>query len=457
MTLAQDLADFVHRTETLPGPSRDMAIRAMSDLMTAAVAGFESPGGRSARRAGERIWGAGPASVWFSSTRATVPGAGFANAAAASMLDLDDGHRAAAGHPGACIIPAVLATAEACGADAERVLTAIALGYEVAIRVAASRDLSCLDTLVTGPWCGQGAAAAAAWLRRLPSRQIAQAMAIAGVSAPNLAAVAYSREMGNHVKEGIPWATATGLSAVDLAATGFTAPLDLWDNETLYDPTRLTAGLGQDWMIDSTYFKPYGCCRWAHAAIDGLIGLQAETGVRAADIASIRVHTFARALKLNNDLAPETLEAAQYSVPFCLALAAVRGVEALLPLTATALADREVLDLARRVRITIDPALDAMFSRAVPARVELDTTAGRLTRTITDPLGEPGNPMTRSDLATKFTTATDGLIDPGSAALLTRALERLDVGELQPLLAALAAPLKPEEPAQTPGSMVQNA
>ena len=211
MAIAQELAEFVSETTTVPQATREMAVSAVFDLITAAIAGHESQGGRAARSAAQAIWGIGEATAWFSPARLTVPGAAFANSAVSSMLDLDDGHRAAAGHPGACIIPAVLATAETNGADADRVLMAIALGYEIAIRVAAARDMDSLDTLVSGPWCGQGAAAATGWLRSLPPSQIAQAIAIAGSTAPNLAAVAYSQIMGNHVKEGIPWATATGL------------------------------------------------------------------------------------------------------------------------------------------------------------------------------------------------------------------------------------------------------
>ena len=373
------------------------------------------------------------------------------------MLDLDDGHRAAAGHPGACIIPAALATAEAYGGDAEAVLTAIALGYEIAVRVAAARDLERLDTLVTGPWCGQGAAAAAGWLRGLPPERLAQALAIAGSSAPNLRAIAYSRVMGNHVKEGIPWATATGLAAVDLAAAGSTGPLDLWDKKAHYDPGQLTAALGEAWRIDGIYFKPYSCCRWAHAAIDALVSLQSEHAIPAAAIETIEVRTFRRTLTLNNDLAPASLEAAQYSLPFCLALAAVRGPEALLPLSETALADKAALALARRVELKIDPALDAMFPAAVPARLELTTADGRLARTITHPKGEASNPMSRRDLLTKFAAATAGSIDSTPAAALTAAIECLDGGELRPLAAALARPLRTADAMPATGLAVQNA
>ncbi len=457
MTIARQLADFASDIRTVPSATREMAVSATLDLMTAAVAGYESPGGRSARHAARSTWGPGPATTWFSQTRLTVPGAAFANAAVASMLDLDDGHREAAGHPGACIIPAVLATAECHGADADRALTAMALGYETAVRIAAARDLKNLDTLVTGPWCGQGAAMAAGWLRNLPPAQLAQSVAVAGASAPNLAAVAYSSVMGNHVKEGIPWATATGLAAVELAASGFTGPLDLFDNEELYDPTKLTGGLGESWRIDTTYFKPYSCCRWAHAAIDAWLELAAAHPIEPSAVEEIEVHTFGRVFRLNNDLAPANLEAAQYSVPYCLALVALRGVGALLPLTERSLGDPDVEALARKVRLTLDPEFDDMFSEAVPARLRLTTPDGQFTRTVVAPRGEAANPMTREDLRTKFETATEGLLDAALASTFLSAIESLDAGDIRPLLAVLARPFDHTSVQQAPGLTVQSA
>ena len=457
MTIAQELAHFVSETKSIPRATREMAVSAVFDLMTAAVAGYDSPGGRSARHAARTIWGIGDAAIWFSSARLTVPGAAFANSAVASILDLDDGHRAAAGHPGACIIPAVLATAETYGADADRILTAIALGYEIAIRIAAARDMDSLDTLVTGPWCGQGAAVAAGWLRNLSPSQIAQAIAIAGSTAPNLSAVAYSQIMGNHVKEGIPWATATGLSAVDLAQVGFTGPLDLFDNEAFYNAVSLSGSLGESWLIDSIYFKPYSCCRWAHAAIDALLELQAEGAASAASIQKIDVHTFSRVFRLNNDLAPASLEAAQYSVPFCLALVGLHGTGALLPLTEEFLGDRDVIALAERVRLHIDPQLDAMFSEAVPARLEVTTSEGCFTRTVAAPKGEATNPMTRDDLKAKFETATEGHVDASLASSLISAIERLEAGQLEPLFHVLAGSAVRGDSRQISGLARRNA
>ncbi|MCK7469781.1 MAG: MmgE/PrpD family protein [Desulfomicrobium escambiense] len=95
-----------------------------------------------------RLGGAGSADIWFGGGRRQAAFAAFANSAAASALDLDDGHRAAGGHPGAAVIPAVLAVAQEVQAGWSEVLAALVAGYEVGVRISAARDFSALDTLV---------------------------------------------------------------------------------------------------------------------------------------------------------------------------------------------------------------------------------------------------------------------------------------------------------------------
>ncbi|MCG8693647.1 MAG: MmgE/PrpD family protein [Minwuiales bacterium] len=442
MYVADHYAAFIAATAKVPASAQRMAVLAVLDLAAAALAGYSTSGAAAARRAAEQIWGMGDAPVWFSRHRLPPVGAAFANSAAASMLDLDDGHRAAAGHPGAAIIPAVMAAAHGGETDAPHILTAIALGYEIATRASAARDLSCVDTLVSGRWVGHGVAAAVAWMRGLTEPQIAQAIAIAGTSAPSLGPVAYSRIMGNHLKEGIPWATATGLAAVDLAAAGFTAPIDLFDNAALFDQQTLTTGLSKDWMIEQIYFKPYSCCRWAHAAIQATLALLADHSLSARAIDHIRIETFSRALQLNNEPRPRTLEAAQYSVPFCVALAVLEGEESLLPMTESALSNSDVMELAERISIELAPDLDRMFPGSVPARVEVNAESRVYGSTVLMPKGEPSNPMTQSELEAKFHTLADPVLGVARAEWLLAAIQALGDQGSSPLLQQLGKPIE---------------
>ena len=299
--VAIELARFVASVKDgdIPASALEIARHCVLDLLGAAAAGFDNPAVVAARRFGASFFPGGAATVWFDGARLSLAGAAMVNAAAASVLDLDDGNRSAGGHPGASIIPACLAAAETYGKGWSEFLTALALGYEVAVRISAARNLAALDTFSTGRWCGYGAAAAAGWLAGYGADKIAQAMAIAGIHSPMQSASGYSK-LGHATKEGIPWATLTGLAALELSNCGYTGPLDILDHPDYFDGGKILGGLGQSWAIEQTYFKPYSCCRWIHAALDALGGLAEEHRLAARDIESIEVRTFKRAVGLKN-------------------------------------------------------------------------------------------------------------------------------------------------------------
>lgn len=395
--------------DALSNAAIESAQKCIIDVTAAAVAGFDGAGAARAMASG--FFGRGRAGVWFSDQCFNASGAAFANSSAASALDLDDGHRNAMGHPGAAIIPAALAVADETRATGRDLITAIVTGYEVAVRVAAARDHERLDTLSSGKWCAYGVAAAAAFLYRLEPEPLAQALSIAGVHSPELSASGYSTVMGNQVKEGIPWAVTTGLSAVFLARNGYTGPLDILDHPRYFDADRIRAGLNPGtglyddriFEIETVYFKPYACCRWIHSAIEALLHLMGDHHLAADDILSMDVHLFQRALThLSNQTDPDTLEGAQYSVPFAMSVAAHSGEAALCPMDEERLGDPALAAFARRIRLHEDPEYTAVFPAVAPARVVIRTRHGAFEQTISTPLGDPGNPMDMEMIQGKF-------------------------------------------------------
>jgi 2-methylcitrate dehydratase PrpD len=433
------LAEFAYqmRPEDLSDTTRSMIKCCILDLLAAAVPGASSQSVAAVRDLCRQFFAAGPASVWFTGTRCHPAAAALANSAAASALDLDDGHRAAGGHPGASFIPAVMAMAQEVGASGPEVMSAIAVGYELGVRIAAARDFSKLDTLSTGRWCAYGVAAAGGRLLGLLPEKTAQAMAIAGVLSPGLSAAGYSTVMGNHVKEGIPWATWIGLAALDLAAKGYTGPTDILDHRGYYDADRIVSELGRSPAIDTVYFKPYACCRWIHAALDGILELRGSGNIEANDIRRIKVYTFARALRLNNYADPDTLEAAQYSIPFCVALAAVRGRQALLPMKPSALHQPEVVSLAAKVCLEVDPELDRSFPDRTPARIVVETAGGRHETSTEFPRGDPANPMGWPDLVEKLRQTGSDALPAERRQALVECVAGLDTLGPEPLLSLL--------------------
>jgi len=425
--------------QDLPTTATDAAARCLIDTLGAAAAGRLSPAAKALAGFSARAFAPGPCTAWYEGTALSLEAAAVTNSAAASALDLDDGHRAAGGHPGAAVLPAVLAAAELVGASGGAVLEAVVVGYEVGVRVAAGRNPATLDTYSTGRWAAYAVAAAAGRLCRVPADLLAHALAVAGVLSPGLSAAGYSRLMGNSTKEGIPWAVFTGLAALDLVRRGWTGPLDILDHPSYYNAHRIVSGLGgAPFAVEGVYFKPYGCCRWIHAALDALTDLLSEHRISPEEIEEIRVDTFGRAVNLSNEPAPSTLEGAQYSIPFCLALAAARGPQALLPLDAERLQDPRVLSLARRVTLSVAPELDPLFPKQTPARVIVTTRQGQLSRRVDTPRGDSNNPLSQTALEAKFRSLArwGGVSQERADRILTAAgeLSFQDVASLMELL-----------------------
>lgn len=437
------------RGEDLSAAVGEKIVDCLIDLTGASAAGWQTPAAHVARGTAANLGAPGPAGLWFGGGSRRAFAAAFANSTAASALDLDDGHRAAGGHPGAAVLPAVIALAQENAAPAADILAAIAAGYEVGVRIAAARDFARLDTLSTGRWCAYGVAAAACRLRGLDRRRTAEALSVAGVLSPGLSAAGYSRRMGNQTKEGIPWAVLTGIWATELAASGFTGPLDILDHPDYYDARRIREGAGGGGLaIENVYFKPYGCCRWAHAALEALETILGGEGISAGEIEAIEVLTFERALRLTNETDPDSVEAAQYSLPFCLGLLVVEGREALLPIRPSSLHHAGAAALAARVTLAVDPELDRGFPAETAARVVVRARGRAHTAFCRHPAGDPVRPMDRTALIAKFRLLASGCFAPATQDAVLTALQAVPREGTAAVAEILSAPADAEDAPQ---------
>lgn len=419
--------------------SEEAGRAAILDLVTAAAA---APARPIAAGLASSL-GPGPASVWFAGEKAAPAAAAFANSFMASALDLDDGHRRSRGHPGAAVIPAVFAEAdrlEACGAargDPD-IVHAIVVGYEAAIRIASSKGFYAR----TGYWGGYGAAAGVATLRGLDAGVTAKAMAIAGETSPQMLTTTggapWPQPNGSDVKEGVPWSAANGVVAVGLAQAGFDGPLDMLDHRPFFDGEAILAPRAS-LAIHEVYTKFYACCRHLHAPVDALLAVMAAHRIAAAEITAIEVGAYSGALRISNRTGPANLVDVQYSIPFCLGLAAVHGPGALLPLEESCLLDREAAAIAARVRLSIDESCESRFPAETPVRVTVLARGRRFESAVTTPRGEAGQPIAWADRVDKFVRATRVSLDEAGRGAFLSAFDALSAGSLGPLRELLAA------------------
>jgi 2-methylcitrate dehydratase PrpD len=396
--LANSLASLTF--DELSDSAKHSALRCILDVVGCAAAGRSNQVVICGTRWAQGAFPQGGASVWFDSTRLSTLGAAYVNSLAASVLDLDDGHRNASGHPGAAVIPAVVAVGEVIGARLQDALLAIVCGYEAGISVESAREPSLLSTGATGRWSAVAVAAAVGKLCGFSPAQLAEAIAIAEAHAPNMAAAAYSGFAGGHTKEGIPWSVLTGMAAAEQAALGLRGYLGGLDNPAVYRRRLLLRREDEGFLIETVYFKPYACCRWIHSAIDAVLDMR-NCGLEPSAVERIEVSLFQRALALGNFAQPSDIISAQFSVPFAVGVALVEGADALLPMSSDLLLRTDVIEMAQRVELVLDRELDECFPTQVPARVTINTRHETVEREVRYPLGDPNNPLPDSRLIEK--------------------------------------------------------
>ncbi|WGR72904.1 MULTISPECIES: MmgE/PrpD family protein [unclassified Bradyrhizobium] len=438
MPVITELANFSssYAANALPTGTRRTISLLTLDLIGAAAAGLRSQLADAARNSALESYGEGHINIWLTDKRSGVVGAAMANSAAASALDIDDGHRAAGGHAGAGVIPAALAVAQAIDASVSETMAAIALGYEIALRIASSRPAKTIDTLASGRWVGYGGAAATCRLLGLNATQTAHALAIAGSEAPIVFLGSTPKFEGSTIKEGIPPAVVAGVTAAYRARSGATGPLNLLDDNDRFTRDVLIGNLGSSWEVQNCYLKPYACCRYMHAAIDAILAMRQE----GEKIRRLRIETFQQSMRLANERAPSTLEGGQYSFYFNCALAALYGWEALQPVQVERLTDARVLDLAARIELEPSPDFATAFPVGTPARVVMDQGKGPEEMVVLHPLGDVANPLSTDQIVAKFKNISRANIHPRWQDEILSALASLDTKGFPPLLAALSPP-----------------
>src|SRR4029077_7401273 len=170
---------------------------------------------------------------------------------------------------------------------------------------------------------------------------------------------------------------------------------------------------GEEFVVSSTVLKRYPCHASAHAAVKAVRDLQTEHGFGGAEVEAITVTGTERMIERHNIIEPADLMLAQYSIPFCVALALHREARNPESYDETALRDPEIRALCRRVRLVPEPgaAHAGMGSTVTSALADGRRFEGRAENGMLEP----------GELEDKFVRLTrKALGERGSAALFER-------------------------------------
>lgn len=346
--------------------------------------------------------------------------AAMGNSFMAHALDFDDMHEDAGIHANVCVVPAALAVAEKLGGiKGDALLTAVVCGVDLACRMGASIPL--LRGWHATATFGVFAAAAAA----------CKILALDEAKTANALGIAYSQAAGNRQArlEGtltkriqVALAAKSGILAALLAQKGLTGPTRIiegdWGMLNLYADREqterrnsasaaLVEDLGTRFMGDELSVKPYPCCKATHTVIHNVLALQQRHRLRSEDVEQVTVSVSNGAYQTVGrpfEIRTEPQVDAQFSIAYTVATALLAGKVGLEDFTEEAVRDPRRMELAKRVKVVVDPALREPSTNVVnlASTVEIKARNGNYVATAGTAKGHPDNPMSGDEQFSKF-------------------------------------------------------
>lgn len=375
----------------------------------------------------------------------------LANGCFAHSLELDDVANEASLHPAVVVFPAAIAAGEMVEATGKEIITAVVVGYEIMVRL--GRALNPTEHYRHGfhptGTCGTfAAAAAAAKLFQLDKEQFLSALGIANSQAA--ASMEFLTD-GAWTKRLHPgWAAHSGLIAALLAKEGFKGPRQPIEGKygflnSYSDKPSLELAekdLGFSYLIMKTSIKPHACCRYNQSPIDAILKIVGEKDLHPKQIKKVNVALVKTALPIVAEPIeakrnPRSIVDAQFSMPYAAAVAISRRRAFLSEYALELVNAAEIKDLMQKVTCFHDPELDAEFPQKWPCKVEIETTDGnKYQERIEYPKGDPENPLTWSELITKFKLLTTDISEVQRQKIIeqVRSFENVSVRDFSKLL-----------------------
>ena len=238
------------------------------------------------------------------------------------------------------------------------------------------------------------------------------------------------------------YAVRNGMYAAQLAEAGFQGPPGALDGEYGYyhafgdgfDPEFL-AGIGKDFVIAETGFKPHAGCRHVHACVDATNNLLEQGQPDLSQVEKIKVGSYKNAItpsfRVKYDC--DSVNQAGFSLPVTVSVVLNRG--SWYKEDIAAFDQAAVQELVPKVEVVLDEQINADWPEKNGCRVEVTTKSGDLFEGhVSYALGEPENMLTDAEFEAKFRYLANGAISEDNITALCNMVDTVadinDVSEL---------------------------
>jgi len=366
------------------------------------------------------------------------------NGALVRYLDFNDSYFAPGEtcHPSDNLAP-VLAVADYARASGRKLLTALAVAYQVQCRLSDEAPVRAKGFDHTT----QGAYAAAAGVSKvlgLGEAETANAVAIAG-TALNALRVTRTGALSQWKGLAYPFTSFGATEAAFLAARGITGPAEVFEGnkgfiESIAGPFEI------DWehedleRVRRTFLKRYNAEIHSQSALEALLELREEHALDPAEVERIELETFQVAYDIigggeeGTKTQILTKEQADHSLPYLLAVALLDGQVLPEQFTARRIIQPDVQQLLRRVEVRPAADLSARFPTEHACRLRVLLRDGRtVVGEKSDYEGFLTRPMSWENASQKFERLAETRVEPELATELIGAVAALDALETRDL------------------------
>lgn len=401
--------------DKLPAQAVAVAKQCVLDWLGVAIRGAHEEPARILREVALKMCGKGEATVFDGgSLRIDAYNAALINGAASHTLDFDDLHNPSIIHLATVVVPAAVAVAEAEHKSGRDLLTAVCAGYEAGARAGeAIIPESYFYWHTTGTAGIFGSAAAVASLLGLDEGKMLMCLGSAGTQAAGLWEFLKEGAMSKALHSAK--AASAGVFSAYLSQNGFTAASAILEGEKGFCPAlseaprleKITENLTYaDLKIQHNSFKPYACCKHAHAAIYGAQVLRGKHNIAPQDITAVELKVNNITDFLINNPAPQNVYGCKFSIQYCVAAALIYGRVGIDEFSPQVRGSKAMQDLMAKITVTRDAEQEAI-NKAAPdklaSKIIITLNSGaQYAMQVDYPKGDPDNPMTWEESTEKF-------------------------------------------------------
>lgn len=331
----------------------------------------------------------------------------FLNGLNGHALDFDDGTNSGIIHLGSPIFSLLLPLAQQYGNGIDEVLKAAIIGYEASYTMAVSIQPGhkTMGYHATGTCGTLGATLAASYMLGFSEEERFQAFASACVAASGMLKVL---DDGSELKPyNVAKTALLALTSLQLAKAGFKGHEDPLGGRGFFkmmtgkeDVELKPVLLNGTYAIMKSYTKPYASCRYTHPAVEAAIHMRSS--VKPEEVEEIDIKTYDLAVSGHDHTNILGSYSAKMSIPYATAAGLLYGKAGLQEFSEEAVKGDEILALTKKIHVSADDELSAVFPGIQAAVVTIRTKDGEYTERVDFPKGEPENPLDNQEFQDRY-------------------------------------------------------